>query len=99
MEFQSLVVAEEVAAGLAAGRPVVASAVNGIPEIVKDGETGFLVEPGDPSALAAAIRRLADDPDLRARMGEAAAKDAADRFTVNRMLDEVDALYRRLLKR
>jgi glycosyltransferase involved in cell wall biosynthesis len=81
---------------LAAGRPVVAAAHGGLTEIVKEGETGFLIEPGNPQALATALRRLADDPDLRTRMGEAAAADARERFTVDRMLDEIEALYRRL---
>ena len=50
----------------AAGVPVVAAAHGGLPEIVRDGETGVLVPPGDPAALAAAPRCLADDPALRA---------------------------------
>lgn len=53
---------------LAAGRPVVATAVNGIPELVHDGETGLLVPPDDPAALAAALARLLDAPELAARL-------------------------------
>jgi glycosyltransferase involved in cell wall biosynthesis len=53
---------------LAVARPVVASAVNGIPELVRDGETGFLVPPDDAAALAAAIRRVLADPDGAARL-------------------------------
>jgi glycosyltransferase involved in cell wall biosynthesis len=56
---------------LAAQRAVVASRLSGIPELVVDGETGLLVEPGDPIALADAIERLAGDPDLRSRLGRA----------------------------
>lgn len=81
---------------LAAGLPVVAAAHGGLPEIVQDDVTGLLVPPGDPATLARALRRLADDPALRARMGEAARKDARTRFSRERMLDEVEALYRRL---
>ena len=47
------------------GRPVVATAVDGTPEIVRDGETGLLVPPSDAPALAAALARVLDDPDLR----------------------------------
>lgn len=81
---------------LAAGRPVVAAAHGGLREIVKEGETGFLVESGNPAELATALRRLADDPQLRRSMGEAAAADARARFTIDRMLDEIEALYARL---
>jgi glycosyltransferase involved in cell wall biosynthesis len=78
---------------LAAGIPVVAANHGGLPEIVRDGATGILVKPGDPRALAKALRELADDPDRRARMGEAAAADARERFGLERMLDEVEAVY------
>jgi hypothetical protein len=82
---------------LAAGVPVVAAAHGGLPEIVRDGETGLLVAPGDAAALAAALRRLADDPSLRGRMGDAAAVDARERFSLERMLDGVDSVYRALV--
>jgi glycosyltransferase involved in cell wall biosynthesis len=78
---------------LAAGVPVVAANHGGLPEIVQDGRTGMLVPPGDPRALAKALRRLADDPDTRARMGQAAATDVRERFGVERMLDEIEGVY------
>ncbi len=56
---------------MAAGLPVVATAISGIPELVQAGVTGFLVPSGDPRALADALERLASDPDLRDRMGRA----------------------------
>ncbi|MFN6980081.1 MAG: glycosyltransferase family 4 protein, partial [Gemmobacter sp.] len=58
-----------VAEAMAAGRPVIASRAGGLPELVAEGETGLLVPPGDPAALAAAIGRLAGDGGLRAAMG------------------------------
>jgi glycosyltransferase involved in cell wall biosynthesis len=78
---------------LAAGKPVVAANHGGLPEIVRDGITGLLVPPGDASALARALRTLADDSALRARMSEAATADAQERFGVERMLDEVESVY------
>jgi glycosyltransferase involved in cell wall biosynthesis len=78
---------------LAAGRPVVAAAHGGLTEIVRDRSTGLLVRPNDPAALAKALRELADDPGRRARMGEAAASDARERFGLERMLDEVEGVY------
>jgi glycosyltransferase involved in cell wall biosynthesis len=78
---------------LAAGIPVVAAAHGGLPEIVHDRTTGLLVRPGDPAALARALRELADDPQRRAAMGQAAAADVRERFGKERMLDEVEGVY------
>ncbi len=61
---------------MAAGLPVVASSVGGIPEVVTDGVTGLLVPSGDPGALAAALGRLTRDPGLRARLGDRARAHA-----------------------
>jgi glycosyltransferase involved in cell wall biosynthesis len=57
---------------MATGRPVVSCAISGIPELVREGETGLIVPPNDPSALADALARLAADPSLAARLGTAA---------------------------
>jgi glycosyltransferase involved in cell wall biosynthesis len=81
---------------LAAGRPVVGTRVGGMAHVVRDGESGFLVEAGDVDGLAGALERLARDPELRARMG-AAGRDVVDRFSVDRLVADVDALYRELL--
>ena len=62
---------------LAVGCPVIATAVGGVPEVVKDGENGLLVPPRDPSALAAAIARFFSDAELRARLSEAAPRSVA----------------------
>src|SRR5207302_1116688 len=64
---------------MAHGRPVVASAVGGIPELVEDGVTGYLVEPGDVAGLRAAIERLLADPALRRRLGRAGRARVAER--------------------
>jgi glycosyltransferase involved in cell wall biosynthesis len=81
----------------AAGVPVVAAAHGGLPEMLRDGETGLLVQPGDPAALAAALCSLADDPDRAQAMGVAAATDVAARFSAERMLGAVQAHYDALL--
>jgi len=83
---------------LAAQRPVVATRVGGVPDVVRDGVDGFLVEPGDVDALASALERLAGDPDLRARMGAAGRERVLPRYAVGRLVDDVDLLYRSLLQ-
>jgi glycosyltransferase involved in cell wall biosynthesis len=83
---------------LAGGRPVVATDVGGVPDVVRDGVDGFLVEPGDVDAMADRLAQLAADADLRRRMGEAGAESVRERYAVERLLDDVDALYRRLLE-
>jgi D-inositol-3-phosphate glycosyltransferase len=64
---------------------------------VRDRETGRLVAPRDPAALAVVLAELAADPGQRARLGAAAAVDVRGRFARPRLLDEVQALYDRLL--
>jgi glycosyltransferase involved in cell wall biosynthesis len=81
---------------LAAGVPVVATRVGGTPAVVDDGETGFLVEPGDVEALAERLAQLAGDGELRARMGRLGAERMRARYGVERMVDEVERLYEEL---
>ena len=81
---------------MAAGVPVVATAVGGIPELIDPGVTGVLVEPGKPNELASALRRLLDDPAARARMGEAGRRIAHDRFTVTRVVDDLAGIIARV---
>ncbi|MBJ6725363.1 glycosyltransferase [Geomesophilobacter sediminis] len=73
---------------LACGTPVIATAVGGIPEQIDEGESGFLVPPGDPGAMAERIRQLQGNPALRCRMGEYAAAAARRRFSLTRMVDD-----------
>lgn len=82
---------------LAAQRPVVATAVGGVPDVVEEGVDGFLVEVGDVQALAERLDRLARDPELRRRMGEAGRERVVPRYRVARLVDDVDELYRELL--
>jgi glycosyltransferase involved in cell wall biosynthesis len=83
---------------LASGCPVVATRVGGVPDVVRDGEDGFLVEPGAVEELADRLGRLAADPKLRARFGEAGRARVLPRYSVDRLIDDVDRLYRRLLE-
>ena len=82
---------------MAASKAAVATRVGGVPEVVVDGETGFLVPPRDHEAMAERIVALLKDDARRARMGEAALKRARERFTVERMVEETLAAYERLL--
>jgi glycosyltransferase involved in cell wall biosynthesis len=82
---------------LAAGRPVVATRVGGVPDVVADGEDGFLVEPGDVEALADRLAELARDPELRARFGAAGRTRVLPRYAVQRLVQDIDGLYRSLL--
>jgi len=78
---------------MARRRAVVATPVGGTPELVVDGETGLLVPPRDPDALAVAIRRLLADPGLRTRMGDAGYRRVAERFSADAMCRRVLELY------
>ena len=80
----------------ACGRPTIASRVGGVPEVLRDGETGLLVPPGDPRVLADAILRLARDPETCQRMGQAGRKLAAE-YSWSASLDRMNDLYERLI--
>ncbi len=77
---------------MAAGLPIVASRVGGIPEVVQDGATGLLVRPGDSRVLAEAIGRLISDPSLRSQMGEAGRLRAAA-FSWERLVPRILKVY------
>jgi glycosyltransferase involved in cell wall biosynthesis len=82
---------------LAAELPVVATRVGGVPDVVRDGDDGFLVEAGATDDLADRLGRLARDPALRARMGKRGRERVLPRYAVERLVDDVDELYRSLL--
>jgi glycosyltransferase involved in cell wall biosynthesis len=84
-----LVVLEAMRAGL----PVVAYDIGGVREQVHDGDTGFLIEPGDAIALADRLRQLATHPELAKRMGQAARGRFEERFKIDRMVDSIEAYY------
>jgi len=82
---------------LAAGLPAVATDVGGVSDVVPDGEAGFLVPPGDVAAVADCLERLAGDAKLRARLGETGSRFVRERYSVPRLVEDMDALYRSLL--
>ena len=74
---------------LHAGRPLVASRVQGLIEVVRDGRTGLLVEPESPEALAAALAEIERDPARARELAAAGREDAAERFSVERYRDQI----------
>jgi glycosyltransferase involved in cell wall biosynthesis len=78
---------------MAAEKAVVATSVGGAKEVIDDGETGFLVPPGSPAAIAAAIMSLLDDPDRRAAISRAAKAHVEAEFDLGKMVDEYRAVY------
>ncbi|WP_107689192.1 glycosyltransferase [Coprothermobacter proteolyticus] len=83
---------------MAAGKPVVATAVGGVPELVENGLTGLLVPPDNANALAEALLLLAKHPELRQVMGQNGQKKAIDCFDISRTAREYEALYCKLLE-
>ena len=81
---------------MAAGKPVVASRVGGILDLVKEGQNGFLAGPGHEEGLSLAIKKLLDDKKMRDEMGKRGREMAQD-FSVERMIEKIDVLYESLL--
>lgn len=81
---------------MACGKPIVATTAGGIPEVVVDGETGFLVAPRDHEAMASAIVTLLKDESLRRRMGDAGRARARVHFSAERMVQDTLRVYARV---
>jgi glycosyltransferase involved in cell wall biosynthesis len=80
---------------MAAGKPVVATRVGGVEDVVTDGRTGLLVSAGDIRGFAEALVQLAGDRDLRHRMGNEARREMAHRFSPDRLRERIGSVYRR----
>lgn len=83
---------------MARGKPIVASAVGGVPEVVEQGVTGLTIHSRNPAELSGALIRLAADPELAARFGERARERHSERFTVQAMASAYQQLYEQFLE-
>ena len=93
-EGQPIAILEAMGAGL----PVISTSVGSIPEIIKDGENGFLIEPGDYKALAEKITLLLKADELRGKMGKGNYKIAREKYDVRRVFKEINEAYKSLYK-
>jgi glycosyltransferase involved in cell wall biosynthesis len=84
--------------GMAAGKPVVATAAGGVPDIIEDGVSGMLVPPGDAASIARAVRYLLDHPSEAQAMGIAARQRVSSRFTIQHHAGRIQELYGALLR-
>jgi glycosyltransferase involved in cell wall biosynthesis len=82
-----------IAEAMAYGKPIVATNVGGIPELVHDGVTGFLVPRGDAASAAAKLAALAADPQLRRKLGDAGRKLVEENFNLQRNVSQLVELY------
>lgn len=80
------------------GLPVIASCVGGVPEIIKNGENGFLTEPDNENGFANIIKKLISDKDLRKVMGKKGTRIIAEKFNEEKILSEIDSIYQIILK-
>lgn len=83
----------------ASGKAIAASRIGGIPDIIVDEHTGLLFEPNDPTALAAAVNRLLDNPDLRKKLGQNAIERARNEFSSSSWARRLSDLYSQLVER
>ena len=82
---------------LASGLPAVATKVGGVPEVVKDDESGYLVQPGDPEAMAEKLDILVKNPGMRREMGLAGRKSVEEKYDIRKLNERLVELYRSLL--
>jgi glycosyltransferase involved in cell wall biosynthesis len=83
--------------GLSMGKAVVGSMTGPGPEVIEDGVSGLLCDPHDPESIADRVIRCLKDPDLRARLGQAARRRAVEQFSVERMVDRNIEFYERVI--
>jgi glycosyltransferase involved in cell wall biosynthesis len=84
---------------MAAGLPVIATAVGGLPEVVTDGDNGLLIPPRDPDALAGALERLLADPAWARQLGAKARAHVREHFSLDRLGREINEIYKELAEK
>nr|MBI3614609.1 glycosyltransferase [Nitrospirota bacterium] len=84
--------------GMAMGKPIVATAVNGVPELIQDGANGRLIPREDSKALARAVEEVLADPSTGRALGQAARKTVEQEFSAERWVDQLESLYERLAR-
>ena len=84
--------------GMASSLPIVATNVGGVPGVIEDGETGFLVPPSNPNMLANACLVLIKDPELRKRIGQAGYTHVQEKYGMDLMVNKTISLYQSLLQ-
>jgi glycosyltransferase involved in cell wall biosynthesis len=90
-------VPQAVLQAMACARPVVAAAAGDVPQVVRDGQTGLLVPPGEVEPLARAVQRLLEDAALRRRLGEAGRRLVEEHHSLAAMLAATEEVYARVL--
>ena len=83
---------------MAAGIPVIATRVGGNPEVIEDGVSGLLVPPRDSAAIVTAVRRLLEDEELAARLGQAGMRRVSELFSIEGSVHETEHLYEQLVE-
>ncbi|HMA17294.1 MAG TPA: glycosyltransferase, partial [Thermoanaerobaculia bacterium] len=97
LSYEGLGITGTIREAMALGKPVVASAAGGNPELVQHEVSGLLVPPRDPTATASALSRVLSDPGLVARLGRAARERVEKGFSTEVRLDRIEELYRSLV--
>lgn len=85
--------------GMSLGKPMIGTAVGGVPELIQDGQTGILVPPAQSESLAAAILKLAESKELRSSMGNKARELMKEKFAADKMAEEINKLYEDVVQR
>jgi glycosyltransferase involved in cell wall biosynthesis len=88
-----------VCAGMAAGKPIVATRVGGVPEVIHHGRTGILVPPGDPEAVARAVSTLIEDANQRNRLGREALRFIREEYSLEVAVERLERIYQRMAAR
>ncbi|MEW6234422.1 MAG: glycosyltransferase family 4 protein [Candidatus Omnitrophota bacterium] len=83
---------------LSSGTPVVATRVGGVPELVRDGETGYIVEPGNPDSIAEGLLKAIADPAKTAAMGRLAQEETIRKYSIQRLIRDIEEFYGKLLQ-